>query len=72
MKLIIEPEKDETFERIELAGVTDYVYAVRGKTKLGIPYAPHHGYHGEYAFLLGWLEYVKLIISREITDHGSS
>jgi hypothetical protein len=71
MKIVITPEEGETFTEEVHEHVTDYVYAIRGKTDIGLPYAPRYGYKGEYAFLLGWLEFIKLTISREVSGGGS-
>ena len=70
MKITIQPEKGEKFKKIEFKNVTDYFYSVRGKNKMGLPTSPSYGYKGEYAFILGWLEYIKEVVKREI--NGSS
>jgi len=66
MKIVISPEGDESFTEEIHTGVTDYFYAVRGHDEMGLPYRPRDGYRGEYAFLLGWIEILKLVISREV------
>lgn len=69
MKIIIKPEKDEEFEKIEYNGVTDYVLSLRTKNN-GIPESPRYLRFGQYDFIyqsLCWqLEMTKYEMFKEV------